>query len=124
MKMFSGPTCSPNLDIGAVERADGQRAVQRQLHVAGARRLHPGGRDLLRQVGGRDDRFREAYIVVRQENHLQPVADHRIGVDHLRHIVRELDDELRPIVARAPPCRQKSSPAASSSGSGSARIAW
>ena len=29
-----------DLDIGAVQRADGQRAVQRQLHVAGAGRLH------------------------------------------------------------------------------------
>ena len=35
------------LDIGAVERADGQRAVERELHVAGARGLHAGGRDLL-----------------------------------------------------------------------------
>ncbi len=44
-----------DLDIGAVERADGQRAVERQLHVAGARRLHAGGRDLLGKVGGGND---------------------------------------------------------------------
>jgi starch phosphorylase len=37
-----------HLDIGAVERADGQRAVQRHLHVAGAGGFHAGSRDLLR----------------------------------------------------------------------------
>ena len=41
MKMLSSPTRSLDLDIGAVERADGQRAVQRQLHVAGARASMP-----------------------------------------------------------------------------------
>ena len=66
-----------NLDVGAVERADGQRAVERKLHVAGAGGLHAGGRDLLRQVGRRDDRPREADVVVRQERDLEPVADRR-----------------------------------------------
>ena len=47
-----------DLDVGAVERADGQRAVERELHVAGARRLHAGGRDLLGQVGGGNDASR------------------------------------------------------------------
>jgi hypothetical protein len=40
-----------DLDVGAVQRADGQRAVHRELHVAGARGLLAGGRDLLGQVG-------------------------------------------------------------------------
>ena len=30
MKMLSGPTCSQHLDVGAVQRADGQRAVERR----------------------------------------------------------------------------------------------
>ena len=58
MKMLSCADALADLDIGAVQRADGQRAVQRELHVAGAGRLHAGGRDLLGQVGGRDDRSR------------------------------------------------------------------
>ena len=40
MKMLSAPDAVADFDVGAVQRADGQRAVQRQLHVAGARRLH------------------------------------------------------------------------------------
>ena len=47
-----------DLDVGAVERADGQRAVQRHLHVAGAGGLHAGGGNLLGEVGGGDDRSR------------------------------------------------------------------
>ena len=31
-----------DLHVGAVQRADGQGAVQRQLHVAGAGSLHSG----------------------------------------------------------------------------------
>jgi hypothetical protein len=55
MKMLSGPTSFADLDVGAVQGADGQRAVERELHVAGARGLGAGGGDLLGQVGGRDD---------------------------------------------------------------------
>src|SRR5690349_1392331 len=55
------------LDVGAVERAQRERAVQRQLHVAGAGRLLARGRDLQREVGGGNDRLRERDAVVRQE---------------------------------------------------------
>jgi len=41
------PDMVTDFDIGAVERADGQRAIERQLHVAGAGGFHPGGRYLL-----------------------------------------------------------------------------
>ena len=34
------PDMLANLDIGAVERADGQGAIQRQFHVAGSGSLH------------------------------------------------------------------------------------
>ena len=67
-----------DLDVGAVERADGERAVERELHVAGARGLHARRRDLLGEVRGRDDRLGEAHVVVGQEHHLQQVA-HRPG---------------------------------------------
>ena len=66
-----------DLDVGAVEGADGERAVERELHVAGARRLHAGRRDLLGQVGGRDDPLGTADIVVGQEDDLQQAADRR-----------------------------------------------
>ena len=47
------PTWSRISTYGAVERADGQRAVQREFHGCGARRLLACGRDLLGQVRGR-----------------------------------------------------------------------
>ena len=40
-----------DFDVGAVERADRERAVERELHVAGAGGFHAGGRDLLGKVG-------------------------------------------------------------------------
>ena len=99
MKMFSAPDAVANLDVGAVERADGQRAVQSELHVAGAGGLHAGGRNLLRQIGRRDDVLREADIVVRQEHDLQPAAHLGVGVDDLGDVVGELDDQLGALVA-------------------------
>ena len=59
-KKLSAPDMLADLDVGAVERADGERAVERELHVAGARGLHAGGRDLLRQVGRRDHELGQA----------------------------------------------------------------
>ena len=100
MKMLSSPTQIADLDVGAVERADGQRAVERQLHVAGAGRLHARGRDLLGEVGGGDDDLGEADVVVRQEHHLQQAAHGRVGVDDLGDVVGELDDQLGLRVAR------------------------
>ena len=44
-----------DLDVGAVQRADGQRAVEHELHVPGSRGLLARGRDLLRQIGRRVD---------------------------------------------------------------------
>ena len=58
-----------DLDVGAVERADRERAIQRQLHVAGARRFHARRRDLLREIRRRHDALRERHVVVGQEQH-------------------------------------------------------
>ena len=78
MKMLSSPTCCADLDVGAVVGADGQRAVQRELHVAGARGLGAGGGDLLRQIGARHDHLGHRDAVVRHEHHLQPVVEPRV----------------------------------------------
>ena len=63
-----------DLDVGAVEGADGEGAVQRQLHVAGAGCFHAGGRDLLGEIGGRHDLLGEADIVVGEEHDLEQAA--------------------------------------------------
>ena len=43
-----------HLDGRAVARADGQRAVHHELHVARAAGLVAGGRDLVGDIAGRD----------------------------------------------------------------------
>ena len=88
-----------NFDVGAVEGADGDGAVQRELHVAGAGGLHAGGRYLLGEVGGADQAFGERNAVVRHEYDLETVADDRILVHQACDVVRELDDELGALVA-------------------------
>ena len=89
-----------DLDVGAVERADRERAVQRELHVAGAGGFHAGRRDLLGEVRRGNDRLGEAHVVVRQEHDLEPSAHDGVAVDDARDVVGELDDELRLVVAR------------------------
>ena len=44
------------LDIGAIQGADGERTVHRELHVAGAGGLFARGGDLFGEIGGRDIR--------------------------------------------------------------------
>ena len=68
-KKLSSPDQLADLDVGAVVGADGQRAVERELHVAGAGRLLAGQRDLLGQVGGRDELLGQRHVVVRRERH-------------------------------------------------------
>ncbi|MNZ56365.1 hypothetical protein D3C78_743100 [compost metagenome] len=43
--------------IRAIERADGQRTVQRKFHVAGAGGFHAGRRNLFRKIGGGNHDF-------------------------------------------------------------------
>ena len=90
----------PDLDVGAVERADGERAVEGELHVPGARRLVPGGGDLLGEVGGRVDHLGRGDIEVGDEDHPQDVVDIGVGVDDAGNRVDRLDDELRHVVPR------------------------
>src|SRR3569832_2516550 len=83
-----------NLDIRAIEGADGERADKREFHIAGARGLGTGGGDLLGEIAGRDDHLRERYAVIGQKNHLELIADGGVVVDDIRDVVDELDDAL------------------------------
>ena len=49
-----------HLDGGAIPGADGQRAVHHELHVAGAAGFVAGGRDLVRDIAGRDQPLGQA----------------------------------------------------------------
>ena len=90
-----------DLDIGAVQRADGDGSVQRQLHVAGSRCFRAGSRDLFAEIGGRDDLFSERYTVVRNKRDLDPIARPRVVVDDAADVVDQFDDLLRePVTGR------------------------
>src|SRR5690606_16545825 len=84
-----------DLDVGAVHRADGERAVECQLHVARTGRFGAGGGDLLGQIRRRHDDLRGRYTVVGHEQDLEPVRQAGVVVDLGRHVVDQLDDQLR-----------------------------
>src|SRR5262249_8941250 len=86
------PNMLGDLDVGAVQSADCQGAIQGELHVAGAGCFHPGGRDLLGQIGRRDNPFGERGAVVWHEHHLQPVADGGVTVHDPCNVIGELDN--------------------------------
>ena len=88
-----------NLDVGAVESADGERAVHGELHVAGAGGFKAGERDLLREVGGGIDALAKRHVEVGQEDDLEAVADQRVAMNHGGDGVDELDDELGHVIA-------------------------
>ncbi len=89
-----------DFDIGAVERADRQRAVQRELHVAGAGGFHTRGGNLLGQIRGRNDHLGEADIVIRDEHHFEPADGVRVAVDDFGDVIDQLDDQLGIAIAR------------------------
>ena len=89
-----------NFNVGAIQGADGEGAVQRQLHVACAARLKASGGNLLREIGRRHHLLRERNVIVRQERHFQPSGHHRVGIHGACHVIHQLDDCLRHGVAR------------------------
>ena len=99
MKMLSGADFLEDFDVGAVERADGERAVERELHVAGAGGFLARGGDLLGEIGRRDDALGERDAIVRQEDDLELVAHARVVVDLVADGIDRLDDALGQVVA-------------------------
>ena len=71
----------PDLDVGAVHGADDEGAVERKLHVGGARGLGAGGGDVLAELSCRDDDLRLGDVVIGQEDHLEQVPHLGVGVD-------------------------------------------
>src|SRR5690349_13471819 len=79
-----------DFDVRTVERADGERPVERELHVAGAARFHAGSRDLLGQIGGGINGVGVLHVEVGKEDDLQSVAYGWVVV----HQVADGGDEL------------------------------
>jgi hypothetical protein len=112
-----------HLDVGAVPGADGECAVEGELHVAGARGLGAGGGDLLGEIGRGDDGLGQRDAVVGQEDELEPVAHARVAVDHPGDVVRQADDVLGRHIGRGRLARHEHG-AGTQSACGSARMAW
>ena len=89
-----------DLDIGAVQGAEGHGAVHHQLHIAGAARFGAGERDLLADIRGRHQQLREGHPVVLQVHDLQLIPDRRVGVDFPGQVADEPDDFLSQIIPR------------------------
>ncbi len=87
-----------HLDRGAVARADGERAVHHELHVAGTAGLEAGGRDLFRHVGGRDQALGQAHVVIGEKQDTQTASHRRLALDRRAHVVDQFDDELGKVV--------------------------
>ena len=83
-----------NFNVGTVFSTYGQRAVQSELHVAGAGRFGARSGYLLGQVGGGNDEAGNRHAIVGHEHHLQPVADTCIRIDGGGDITDELDNEF------------------------------
>jgi len=89
-----------DLDVGTVERANCERAIHRELHIAGARGFHARRRDLLGKVRRRDDPLGIADIVVGHVNDLEQAAHRGIGIDPPGDVVCQFDDQLGVVIAR------------------------
>ena len=83
-----------DFDVGSVERADGERTVHGELHVAGAGGFLAGGGNLLGKVGGGIDHLSALDVEVGDEDHAQKVAHRVVGIDGGGDGVDQLDDEL------------------------------
>ena len=64
--LFAG--CRGHLDRGAVARADRERAIHHELHVARPTGLEAGGGDLFGDIARRNQSLRQADVVFRQKS--------------------------------------------------------
>ena len=96
---MSAPDFGADFDVGAVQRADRERAVHAELHVAGARGLFAGRRNLFGQIRRRVDALRVGDVEIREKYHFQPVADVGVAIDHLAHGRDQLDHQLGKVVS-------------------------
>jgi hypothetical protein len=83
-----------DLVVGAVMRGNRKGAVERQLHVTGARGLGTRGRDLFRKIGGGDQVLRRLHVVIGDEHHFERTAHGGIVVDCIGDLIDQPDDAL------------------------------
>ena len=83
-----------DLDVGTVVGADGERPVECELHVAGARSFGARRGDLLGEVGPGHHLLRHRHGIVRQENDFETATGAGVVVDGACDIMDEMDDRL------------------------------
>ena len=86
--------------VGTVHGAQGQGAVEHELHVAGAGGFLGGKADLLRQVTGGDHLLCGGDVVVLHKHDLQPLGHFGIGGNDLGQGQQSVDDVLGDDVSR------------------------
>ena len=83
-----------NLDVCAIQCAQRHRAVQHELHVAGAGRLRAGRGDLFGHIRRRENPFRIGNLIIFNKYHLDFAADGRVIIHHIRHRIDQFDGQL------------------------------
>ena len=89
-----------HLNGRAVTRADGQRSVHHELHIAGATCFVAGRGNLIGDIRRGNEPLGHGNTVIGQEQNLEPSADHRIGVDRVSDVIDKLNYYLRQLVGR------------------------
>ena len=95
------PDLLADLDVRAVHRADGDRAVHHELHVAGAAGFLAGGAELLGNLRRGNQHLRAGDIVVLQEHDLQHLPGPGMLFDQPAQGTDHADGLLRPDVSGA-----------------------
>ena len=88
-----------DLHVGTVKGAQGHRAVEHQLHIAGAGGFRAGRGDLLGYIRGGNDLFRPGAVVVLDKDDLQTLIRLRIVVDPVGNHVDPVNHGFGPIIA-------------------------
>lgn len=87
--------------VGTVAGSDDQTTVENELHVTCTTGLSTGSRDVLRDVGGRNNDLCLRDIVVRDEDNLESIANIRVVVDNITNLVDQVNDGLGHPVTRS-----------------------
>ena len=88
-----------DFNVRTIQRTDSKRTIERQFHIAGTGSFFTCSRNLFGDIRRRDQFFRRRNTIIRQEHHLQLVANQRIVVDHVSHFVDRKDNVFRQVVA-------------------------
>ncbi len=93
-----GPRLFSDLDVGSIQRPDGDCTVECHLHVAGTGCFITCSRDLLGDICCRDQLLGQTHAIVRHEHHFQLALDTSIVVDPIRQLVDGIDDVFGQLV--------------------------